>query len=106
MTKLSPELKGKIADLYLKNRARLEQLDPAAMQSFASELLELIGREKARRQSYHDLEVLEDSVKHLKDDSARLRSFKPGTDDYDFALDDCRNLVNSTRKWLKLEGLI
>ncbi len=106
MSKLSPELKGKIADLYLKNRDRLDELDPDALQSFASELLEMIGREKERRQSYHDLEVLEISVKHLKDDSARLRSFKPGTDDYDFARNDCRNLMNSTRKWLKLEGLI
>ena len=44
-------------------------------------------------------------MQHLKRDAVTLRTVKPGSDDYDFAINDCKNLINSTRKWLKLEGL-
>ncbi len=106
MASLSIELKRKIADLYEGKRKRLEELDPRALESFASELLEIIEREREKSQPSHDLKVLEESMKHLKHDSATLKNSKPETDDYDFALNDCKNLLNSTRKWLKMEGLI
>jgi len=44
-------------------------------------------------------------MKHLKKDSEELKKWKPGTDDYEFAANDCKNLVNSTKKWLKMENL-
>jgi len=69
-------------------------------------VLETIGREKERGQSSHDLEVLEQNMKHLKQDSALLKNYEPKTDDYDFTRNDCKNLLNSTKRWLKLEGLI
>lgn len=106
MATLPIEFKKKIAELYLKNRQRLDELDPDAMESFASEVLEIIGREKEISQSSHDLEVLEQSMKHLKQDSSLLKNYKPNTDDYDFTRNDCKNLLNSTKRWLKMEGLI
>jgi len=102
----STELKRKIAALYLENRKTLEELEPAAMESFASELLEMLAKEKEKAEFFHDLEVLEGNMKHLKDDAAVLKSSKPGTDDYQFARNDCKNLVNSMKKWLELERLI
>jgi len=66
----------------------------------------MIEREKERARPTHDLEVLEQSMKHLKQDSALLRNYEPNTDEYDFTLNDCKNLLNSTKRWLKMEGLI
>jgi len=56
--------------------------------------------------SSHDLEVLEQSMKHLKEDSEKLKNLQPSTDDYDFTRNDCKNLLNSTKRWLKAEELI
>jgi len=106
MATLPIEFKKKIAELYLKNRQRLDEFDPDALESFASEVLEIIDGEKEKAQSSHDLEVLEQSMKHLKQDSTLLKNYKPKTDDYDFTRNDCKNLLNSTKRWLKTEGLI
>jgi len=106
MSGVSYFLKRKIANLYTENEKKLNQLDPEALTSFASELLKLIREEKEKAGSLHDLDVLEGSMKHLKKDSEELKKSKPGTDDYEFAANDCKNLVNSTKKWLKMENLI
>ena len=106
MASLSMKFKKKIADLYLNNTQTLDKLDPDALESFASELLKLIAEEKEKAGTSHDLEVLEQSMKHLRQDSALLKNSKPNTDDYDFTRNDCKNLLNSTKKWLKTEGLI
>ena len=106
MATLPIDLKRKIAEVYSRNRQRLDKLEPSAMESFASELLQLIEKEKEHSQASHDLEVLGQSMKHLKDDSERLQNYKPGTDDYDFTFNDCKNLLNSTKRWLKMERLI
>jgi len=108
MATLPKELKKSIADLYLANKQSLDKLDPDMLGSFASEVLEIIRREKekAPSSSSHDLEVLEQSMKHLKQDSALLKNYQPKTDDYDFTQNDCKNLLNSTKRWLKIEGLI
>ena len=45
-------------------------------------------------------------MKHLKNDSTLLKNSKPDTDDYDFARNDCNNLLAATKKWLELEGII
>jgi len=103
---LSKEFKRKIADLYNKRKLSLDQLDPQALESFASEALDIIQEERTRALSSHDLEVLEQSMKHLKEDSAKLKNLQPNTDDYDFTRNDCKNLLNSTKRWLKAEELI
>jgi len=102
----SIELKQKIASLFSRESKTLEDLDPAALESFASELLKMIEQEKGEDRFSHDLQVLENSMKHLKKDASILRVSAPGTDEYDFARNDCRGLIESTRKWLELEGLI
>lgn len=106
MSGVSFDLKRKIANLYTENENKLNQLDPKALRMFASELLELIRQEKEKSGSSHDLEVLEGSIRHLKSDSEELKKSKPGSDDYDFAANDCRKVINSTKKWLKMENLI
>lgn len=106
MSGVSFDLKRKIANLYTENENTLNQLDPKALTMFASELLELIRQEKEKAGSSHDLEVLEGSIRHLKNDSEKLKKSKPGSDDYDFAANDCRKVINSTKKWLKMENLI
>ena len=103
---MSKEFKRKIADLYNKRKLSLDQLDPRALGSFASEALDIIQEERTRALSSHDLEVLEQSMKHLKEDSAKLKNLQPNTDDYDFTRNDCKNLLNSTKRWLKAEELI
>jgi len=100
------DLKRKIADLYKENEKKLNELDPDVLDSFVSRLLELIRSEKEKSRFSHDLDVLEESMRHLKNDLAKLKASKPGTDDYDFAANDCKNLIKSTEKWLKMEGLI
>ena len=84
----------------------MNQLDPKALTMFASELLKLIRQEKEKSGSSHDLEVLEGSIRHLKNDSEKLKKSKPESGDYDFAANDCRKVINSTKKWLKMENLI
>lgn len=106
MDNLSEEFKKKIANLYSKRKQKLDEIDPEALESFASEVLDAIKQEKEKTPSSHDLEVLEQSMKHLKQDSATLRKLKPNTDDYDFTRNDCKSLINSTKRWLKIEKLI
>jgi len=106
MDNLSEEFKKKIANLYSKKRQKLDEIDPQALELFASEVLDAIKQEKERTRSSHDLEVLEQSMKHLKQDSATLRKLKPNTDDYDFTHNDCKSLINSTKRWLRIEKLI
>jgi hypothetical protein len=104
---LSNEFKKKVADLYLKRREKLEEIDPDTLESFASEVLAMIEEETKRvSQPSHDMEVLRQSMTHLKQDSALLKDYQPNTDDYDFTRNDCKNLLNSTKRWLKMEGLI
>lgn len=106
MTTLSAEFKRKIADLYLKNRGKLKTLDPVTMDYFATELLKMIVDQKKKSNALHDLEVLEYNMGLLKNYSGALKGYEPETDEYDFTSNDCKNLIDSTKKWLKLEGLV
>jgi len=106
MTTLSDEFKRKVADLYLKKQTRLEEYYPEIMESFASELLEMVNEEKKRSKALHDLEVLEYNMKMLRSYASKLKEYNPDTDEYDFTRNDCKTTVDSTKKWLKLEGLI
>ncbi len=96
------ELKKKIAGLYLENRKKLEELDPNSLASFATQLIEMIEREEEKSQHSHDLEVLKESMNHLKRDSTLLKNSKPATDEYDFARNDCKTVINATKKWLNM----
>ena len=42
----------------------------------------------------------------LKKYTSKIKGYKPDTDEYDFTLNDCKNLIKSTKKWLELEKLI
>ena len=106
MTTLSAEFKRKIADLYLQNRTKLENLDAATMNDFATKLLKMVNEEKKKSDALHDLQILEYNMGLLKNYSAALKGYEPETDEYDFTRNDCKNVVDSTKKWLKLEGLI
>ncbi len=106
MSTLSMDFKRKVADIYLEQRTKLEKLDPTTMESFATEILEIINKEKKKSDALHDLEILEDNMGLLKNYSVALKQYAPETDEYDFTLNDCKNLINSTKKWLTLEGLI
>ena len=106
MATLPFEFKRKVADLYLGNRKSLEELDPNTMESFASELQDMIEKEKETSLAHHDLEILDYNMKLLKNYAAKLKQYEPETDEYDFTRNDCKNLIDSTKKWLKLEGLI
>jgi hypothetical protein len=106
MGTLPTEFKKKVADLYLKNREKLEKLDPTTMESFASQILDMVNREKKKMDALHDLEILEYNIGQLKNYSAALKGYEPETDEYDFTQNDCKNLMDSTKKWLKLEGLL
>jgi hypothetical protein len=103
---LSIEVKKEIAAKYTENRQKLEELDAEALEVFASEVLEMIENEKKQAEISHDTEVLERSMKHLKNRSVLLKKYEPNTDDYDFTRNDCKNLVTSTRIWLQKDGLI
>ncbi len=46
MATLSRELKRKVADIYLQNKQKLETYSSDAMESFASEMLKIVGNEK------------------------------------------------------------
>ena len=106
MSTLSKEFKKKFAEIYSKNRAELENLDPIVMESFSSEIIELIENEKTKSEALHDLELLGYNMGLLKNYSSALKNFSPETDEYDFTKNDCKNLVDSTKKWLILEKLI
>jgi hypothetical protein len=106
MGTLSMDFKRKVADLYKQNRTQLEKLDPALMESFASQIIELVNKEKKTSDAHHDLNILDYNMGLLKNYSAALKGYEPETDEYDFTQNDCKNLINSTAKWLKLEGLI
>lgn len=106
MTTLSTEFKRKVADLYLGNKERLENFDPVAMEDFATKLLKMVNEKKKKSEALHDLEILEYNMGLLKNYSVALKEYKPETDEYDFTKNDCKNLIDSTKKWLKLEGLI
>jgi hypothetical protein len=106
MDNLSEEFKKKIANIYSKRKQKLDEIDAKALESFASEVLSAIQQEKEKNLSSHDLEVLEQSMKHLKQDSAALGKLQPNTDDYDFTRNDCKSLINSTKRWLKIQNLI
>lgn len=107
MATLSTEFKQRVADLYLKRRQKLEELDANTLESFASELLAMIQEETKRvPEQSHDMNVLQQSMTHLKQDAVLLKGYEPNTDDFDFTRSDCRNLLNSTKTWLRMEGLI
>ena len=106
MTSLSAEFMKKVAELYKNSRTKLEKLDAPAMESFATKVLELIKKEKKNASSLHDLQILEYNMGLLKNYSAALDTYKPDTDEYDFTQNDCKNLIDSTRKWLTLEKQI
>jgi hypothetical protein len=105
MTTLSNEFKREVADLYLKKIAKLEQYDPESMETFASQLLEMIAEEKEESKTFHDLEILEYNMKMLQSYASKLKEYEPDTDEYDFTRNDCKNLVDSMKKWLKMERL-
>ena len=106
MGTLSMDFKRKVAEIYLEKRAQLEKLDPNAMESFAIEILETINKEKTKSDALHDLEILDYNMKLLKNYSAALKQYEPETNEYDFTQNDCKNVINSTKRWLKLEGLL
>jgi hypothetical protein len=106
MASLSMDFKRKVAELYLENKTKLEKLNPESMESFASKILEMIRNEKKQSVALHDLGILEYNMDLLKNYSAALKRYKPETDEYDFTRNDCKNLIDSTKKWLTLEGLI
>jgi hypothetical protein len=92
--------------LYLKHRKKLEEVDATMLESFASKVLEIIGREERRLKSSHDLEVMKKSIKHLKNDASTLKGLEPGSDDYDFSRNDCKTFINSVKRRLTIEGLL
>lgn len=106
MTTLSDEFKKQVADLYIQNREQLEKLDAEAMEDFATQVLQLVVKEKKQSEALHDLELLEYNMALLKNYSASLKNYKPDTDKYDFTKNDAKNLVDATKKWLTLEKLI
>ena len=96
----------KVAELYTKKQDKLESLDAPAMESFANKVLDLITKEKRHASSLHDLQILEYNMAKLKNYAAALDTYKPDTDEYDFTKNDCKNLIDSTKKWLTLEKQI
>ena len=106
MGKLSVDFNRKVADLYIDNREKLEKLEATTMESFAAQIIEMINNEKKKTDAFHDLEILEYNMGLLKNYSTALKGHQPETDEYDFTQNDCKNLIDSTKKWLKLEGLI
>jgi len=100
------EFKRKVADIYTKNKTKLEKLNSAAMEAFSTKIIEIINEEKKTSDALHDLEILEYNMELLKNYSSALKNYEPETDEYDFTQNDCKNLVESTKKWLTLERLI
>ncbi len=106
MTTLSDGFKTKVADLFKQKRTNLEKLDPDAMEAFATKMLELVNKEKTKSDALHDLGIIAYNMTLLKNYSAALKMYKQDTDEYDFTQNDCKNLVDATKKWLTLEKLI
>ncbi|MDG6223111.1 MAG: hypothetical protein IAX21_01985 [Candidatus Bathyarchaeota archaeon] len=106
MTTLSEEFMKKVAELYQNNRTKLENLDESALEKFASKILELIKKEKKQSSALHDLQILEYNMGKLKNYAEALATYKPDTDEYDFTKNDCKNIVDATKKWLTLENKI
>jgi len=107
MNQIPINIKQKIANLYLQNQTKLSLLDPTALENFATQTLTLLTNAQQKpSQRTHDLQTLTAAMQHLKKDSTALKTHKPGTDEYDYAHNDCKNLLNSTQKWLKTENLI
>ena len=106
MGNLSVDFKRKVADLYIDNREKLEKLEVTTMKSFATKIIEIIDIEKTKTNALHDLEILDYNMGLLKNYSTALKGYEPETDEHDFTQNDCKNLIDSTKKWLKLEGLI
>lgn len=103
MTSLSEEFMKKVAELYKTKRTKLENLDPQTMEKFADKVLELTHKEKKHSSALHDLQILEYNMGNLKNYSVALGEYKEDTDEYDFTQNDCKNLIDSTKKWLTLE---
>ena len=91
MGNLSIDFKRKVADIYLENRTKLEKLGATTMESFASEILEMVNKEKKKTDALHDLEILEYNIELLKNHSTALKGYKPETDEYNFTQNDCKN---------------
>lgn len=106
MTTLSEEFMKKVAELYQNNRIKLENLDESALEKFAAKILELIKKEKKHSSALHDLQILEYNMGKLKNYASALATYKPDTDEYDFTKNDCKNIIDATKKWLTLENQI
>lgn len=106
MTTLSIDFKRKVAEKYLKRRIKLEKFDPTTMETFSEEILEMVNKEKNNSKALHDLEILEYNMKLLQNYSIALMKYESGTDEFDFTQNDCKNIIDSTKKWLKLEGFL
>lgn len=106
MPTLSMDFKRKVAEIYLKGKIELEKFDPKAMEAFSKKILEMINKEKNNSKALHDLEILGYNMKLLQNYSVALMKYKAGTDEFDFTQNDCKNIIDSTKKWLKLEGLL
>ena len=106
MTTLSADFTRKVADLYIQKRNSLEKLDPTKMETFATETLDIINKEKKKSDALHDLKILDYNMGLLKHYSVAFKKYEPETDEYDFTQNDCKNVIYSTKRWLKLEGLI
>lgn len=104
MTTLSKDFMKKVAELYKNNRTKLENFEAQTMEKFANKILELIKKEKKQSSALHDLQILEYNMGKLKNYASALATYKPDTDEYDFTRNDCKNLIDSTKKWLKMEN--
>lgn len=87
-----------------KNRTQLENFEAQTMEKFADKVLELIKKEKKQSSTLHDLQILKYNMGKLKNYAAALTTYKPDTDEYDFTRNDCKNIIDSTKKWLTLEN--
>jgi hypothetical protein len=67
------------------------------MESFASQILEMVKKEKKKTYALHDLEILEYNIGLLKNYSTTLKGYAPETDEYDCTSNDCKNLLESKK---------
>jgi len=75
------------------------------MESFSTEILETINK-KNKSDALHDLEIREYNLKLLINHSTAIKQYEPETDEYDFIQNECKNIIDSVKRWLKLEGLL